>query len=559
MVIAPNSTIILYSGMPLDDTYSDTLYFATKSNRDGFFSNVNNPYRKMVLEQNTYQRVNSGVFEAKVLADNVYDVNYMAFQNTNFGNKWFYAFVDSVEYINNLNTRITYSIDVIQTYLFDCDFEDCIVEREHSQYDTLFENILPEPVSLGEYVFDNYSPINPSFTVTEDGQQLTFDLRDNDIVVQYVDTNGLSSSGMLMGGTYVGCHYRAYRATSAGASNLASWLGNSSNIQKPEQILNIYMTPHYITRGTDDGRLITNAESWNTDRIIDVDLPTPTFMGIGGYLVKNKKLFTYPYMYLHIDDGNCNDMALRYEFFERTNSTIVVKGRIYGSPLTPVQQSFYPLGYKRNVAQNDKEMFTEKLTLAEYPLCSWNYDTYKAWVAQNALPLILKGITSVGGAVGMVAGAGAIGGFGAMSSVAGDVGLGSKAIGLTGIITEWYKASIKADTMRGAIANGNALFFYNKLGFNSALAHQPVEYLRVIDDFFNMYGYTTNRLKKPNISSRPHWNYVKTRGAKLIGACPTNALKQMCSIFDSGITFWKNASEVGNYSLDNRPVELPNP
>ena len=544
--------------MPLDDTYSDTLYFATKSNRDGFFTNVNNPYKKMVLEQNTYQRVNSGVFEAKVLADNIYDVNYMAFQNTNFGNKWFYAFVDRVEYINNLNTRIEYTIDVIQTYLFDCTFEACLVEREHSQYDNLFENFLPEPVALGEYEFDFYGEINKKVSSNPD-----LYLNDMDIVVQYVDSNGNSTDGTLIGNTYVGTHYKVYRATSNGVSNLKSWLGNSSNIQKPDQILNMYMAPRYITRGTDNGRLISGSESIDM-RTIDWKVPTTLhtllFSQIGGYSVRNKKLFTYPFSYFHVDDANCHSMALRFEFFDDiTNNGINL--RMFGSPIAPIQQSLYPLGYKgRGIAEqsyNSVEMFTEKLTLAEYPLCSWNYDTYKAWIAQNALPLILKGVTSVAGAVGTVAGAGAIGGVGAMAGVAGDVGLGSKALGLTGIATEWYKASIQADTVRGSIANGNALFANGKLNFNWGRAHQPVAYLAVIDDFFDMFGYATKRVKVPNISSRPHWNYVKTGGAKLIGACPTESLSKMCSIFDSGITFWKNASEVGNYSLDNKPVVNP--
>ena len=28
-------------------------------------------------------------------------------------------------------------------------------------------------------------------------------------------------------------------------------------------------------------------------------------------------------------------------------------------------------------------------------------------------------------------------------------------------------------------------------------------------------------------------------------------MKNICKIFDNGITFWKNGNEIGNYSLDN--------
>ena len=28
-------------------------------------------------------------------------------------------------------------------------------------------------------------------------------------------------------------------------------------------------------------------------------------------------------------------------------------------------------------------------------------------------------------------------------------------------------------------------------------------------------------------------------------------MKKICNIYDNGITFWKNGSEVGQYNLDN--------
>lgn len=551
MVIAPNSTIILYSGMPLDDTYSDTLYFATKSNRDGFFSNVNNPYRKMVLEQNTYQRVNSGVFEAKVLADEVYDVNYMAFQNTNFGNKWFYAFVESVEYINNLNTRISYKIDVIQTYLFDCDFEDCLVEREHSQYDTLFENYLPEPLSLGEYEFEWYQKIVTQWEddYQEGGQTIEGrNIRDCDIVVQYVETNGIASSGFIRYKTYMGCNFRAFNGKLAdAANNVNNFI--SQNIQKPEMIVNMYMCPSFLSKGTANG-----ADLWTgQEEEIDISLTMPIgtlFREIDDYIVRNKKLFTYPYSYLHIDDSDSNSLALRFEYFADYDGTTLPKVRIFGTPIAPIQVILLPLNYKGTpINANQDEKFTEKLTIASYPLCSWNYDTYKAWLAQNTVPMVIKSVLGVADiATGVVT-----------KGVGGGAFIDRGENALMGMALDWYSASIKADTMRGDIMGGNALYGLEKLGFNYARAHQPVELLRIYDDFFDMYGYTTNRVKKPNISSRPHWNYVKTRGAKLIGACPIDSLREMCDIFDKGITFWKNANEVGNYSLDNRPVALPNP
>ena len=80
------------------------------------------------------------------------------------------------------------------------------------------------------------------------------------------------------------------------------------------------------------------------------------------------------------------------------------------------------------------------------------------------------------------------------------------------------------------------------------------EYAKVIDDYFDMYGYATRSVKVPNRSARPHWNYVKTNGCVLSGNAPADDVRKICSIYDDGITFWKNPSEVGNYSLDNSLV-----
>lgn len=74
---------------------------------------------------------------------------------------------------------------------------------------------------------------------------------------------------------------------------------------------------------------------------------------------------------------------------------------------------------------------------------------------------------------------------------------------------------------------------------------------KAIDSFFSKFGYTCNRVKKPNISSRPHWNYVKTNGCVAIGEAPSDDIRKICKIYDKGITFWKNASEVGVYTDSN--------
>ena len=91
-------------------------------------------------------------------------------------------------------------------------------------------------------------------------------------------------------------------------------------------------------------------------------------------------------------------------------------------------------------------------------------------------------------------------------------------------------------------------------GFQFYYAHIRAEFARIIDSYFTAYGYATHRVKIPNRSIRPHWNYVKTINSSLTGSVPADDMARLRAIYDSGVTFWRNGDEIGNYSLDNSPV-----
>jgi hypothetical protein len=74
---------------------------------------------------------------------------------------------------------------------------------------------------------------------------------------------------------------------------------------------------------------------------------------------------------------------------------------------------------------------------------------------------------------------------------------------------------------------------------------------KMIDDFFDRFGYATKRIKIPNRNVRPHWTYTKTLDVAIRGNVPVDDMRKIKAIYDNGITFWRNGSEVGNYSLDN--------
>lgn len=168
MYIEPNSTIELFSRIPLNPDYSDTLLFDSPEAQTAYFGLQPN---KFTFHRNSYQRSGRGWCKLEAKIGDIINCNYMRFKNTNHSDKWFYAFIiDEPQYINENTVLIKYAIDIMQTYAFDYELTECFVEREHSATDVIGENLQEEPVDLGDYVAlsTERSGVFPTGTATSD-------------------------------------------------------------------------------------------------------------------------------------------------------------------------------------------------------------------------------------------------------------------------------------------------------------------------------------------------------------------------------------------------------
>ncbi len=77
------------------------------------------------------------------------------------------------------------------------------------------------------------------------------------------------------------------------------------------------------------------------------------------------------------------------------------------------------------------------------------------------------------------------------------------------------------------------------------------EFAAIIDDYFDMFGYKVNKVKVPNKAHRSRWWYTKTIDANIDGNLPNNDMDKIKDCYNRGITFWRNADEIENYSLSN--------
>lgn len=504
MYINPNTTIKILHNVPLDNTYEHTIYFANSSAQSSYFSGL----AKYTFEAQTYQRVKRGYIRVAKNAESLYDCNYLMFQNSAFGSKWFYAFIKSVEYINNGVSEIEFEIDVMQTWFFDYNLKECFVEREHSATDEIGENLVPETVNVGEYVY---------------GNRTSSDLTLNYVVQTTCDPNTYEN---ILGSTYTMLDKKIVSGTYAfetDADGLINYLrgigldGEHSEFQEQHQTQVANSTVAINIAPTTIKKLLTHSGAM-----------------IWQYSPRNKKLLQYPYTFIYVTNNQGGSAVYKFEYFLNSTPTFYACGDISGgSPAI-----LYPSNYK-NLGENTDEA----ITMSSFPAISFSSNYYDQWLARTqtqTLPNLLNGMT-MGVASGALTGnlAGAVAGAGLST-------LGS----IANLMNEGEQAKIQGSQTSGQ-TSGVISYWLGLLNFVITTKCITPQMAKTIDDYFDKFGYATHRLKTPNIAVRPHWTYTKTVGCVIKGSVPSDDMHKICSIYDKGITFWKNGSEVGNYSLNN--------
>lgn len=127
------TNVTLLSGIPFASDYKNTRWFTSAANQQTYFN-----ARTVVasLGDMNFQRAeNEGrqFIAVPQSIDELWGTNYLMFQNASYNNKWFYAFVTRLEYVQRNRTNVWFEIDVMQTWMFDMTFKPSFVVREHCQ------------------------------------------------------------------------------------------------------------------------------------------------------------------------------------------------------------------------------------------------------------------------------------------------------------------------------------------------------------------------------------------------------------------------------------------
>lgn len=544
MAITPNSEIRIIK-VPISIDNKNQITFASKQAQEEYFKSL--PFIEM--DNCTYQRKDSVIrFNAHI--DDIIEYNYVMYKNNNYSDKYFYAFITGMEYVNNNTTFIYITTDVFQTWQFDFTFKESFIEREMIAVadDVPGANLIPEGLEIGELKVDGtaeFDELEPVYLVAFSGDKF--------------QENNINQNGYQYNGIYSSVAFILTNITGTA-------LGIINKQGDGDKILTVFSVPKLAvasqvpedTEGT-HYYYAKILESNKENPVLKTLVSTPS--NLDGYTPKNQKLRTYPYLYVGFNPSNGSQKIYRYEDFANGIPSFKLISEVNPNPSV----YFIPQNYRGSSGDSMSDI----ASLNGYPTISYKNDVYNTWLAQNSEIMSIQmqqeqfnyevnavkgGINTVGNLVG--------------NAVSGDVGgalTGSINSGVdlasNDVNHEFYIQNMLAQVERqkllpdnANLSSSNATLLGYELADKNIFTRYTIksQFAERIDKFFDMYGYLTNKVKVPNLNNRPSWNYVKTIGANIIADIPQTDLQTLKNLFDSGITLWHNTSTFLDYSQNNR-------
>lgn len=538
--ISPQGEIYLCK-TPLENDYKNQLTFSNATSQYNYF--VSKIFKS--LDNYTYIKKDN-IIKVGFPIDEIIGCNYLFYKNEGFSNKWYYCFITNMEYVNENCTSITFETDVWQTYQFNLTYNPCFVEREHVNDDTVGLNTIPENLETGDYIIDNkikkkgYGKDNmcfilattvfPYITNTGTQQQPHWEISGGNATPCNVYNSNLS-----------GLEYFYYENNANGIEKLQNTIQAFANSGKSDAIYMLFTCPDSCFEKVSEEANITywgsvkqKQGSYNkmwTDNNTDTIYKATS---LDGYTPNNKKLLTYPYCYILMNNGNGGNAVYQYELFKNSEDFCYFT---IDHAICP-SASIYLRPYKYKNSDNTYNQM-DGLPLGKFPMCSWNSDAYINWLTQNSANIKM----------GMIQNA-----FNFGTQVASQNITGAISSGLS-LISNIMQLQNKRDTMtpqaQGNINSGDVTYSIEETTYTCYQMSIKQEYARIIDKYFDMFGYKVNKVKTPNITGRTNWNFVKTVECNFEGDIPQQHLQIIKQIFNNGITLWHNPSTMYNYNASN--------
>ena len=537
-----NSKIILCKNINIDREYKNVTSYTTNEmlalcrSNDHLIRELDDYSFVRVQERN---RINTDFTYAECI-----QANYLAIQNPDFSNKWFFCFIDKIEYNSDNATIINFTVDAWSTWFDNWNPRTCLVLREHVNSDNIGEHTFPEGLEHGDYIANFYEEVGG------------FDVENCKVVVGTTwlpsNTPDLPNT-QYYGGTFSGVYYMAMNYTNAKNFVLAL-----DGLGRGDAIVTVFMAPASLCPGIEHSATLHSKKNDGKGGTEDVDysitwILIPNNYGgvmllsdyqininntLNGYVPKNRKLYCFPYNYLLVTNQVGGNAEFHYEDFINNLPVFNIIGTL--SPGCSIKM--YPENYKKipDSATNHPG-FNDGLVGAKFPICSWQNDSFTNWMTQQSVNVMMSQVQTGVSLGAFLLSKGEVGGGGGLFSQQANY------------LSERYQRALVSPQASGSTNGGDVTFARNEQNFGYYKMSIKREYAKMIDDHFTKYGYQVNILKVPNITGRTYWNYIQIANDDEIGngSVPSSYMEEINNACRRGVTIWHDHANIGNYSLNN--------
>lgn len=543
-----NGEIILCKGIKMDKEYENVLSYSESDLVTLCRTNA-------VATTNKYSILDPSVKEIDVALSYATCIpcNYIAFINPFYGNKWYFGFVEDIEYINNNTTKIRYKLDVFSTWYPSMTIGKAFIEREHVSDDTIGKHTVPEGLDTGEFVI-NGQGIFDEFQSTAYIVMGVTGVPESLSKVFYGTSTPYNAPLTMFNGIFSGLKYIAFQT----ATSASQFLCIMDTEGKADNVVSVFLVPSSLLTITQyQWKQCEWTYTWGSiefdwtftyylvpSSVSEVSLfdnKTITINStLNGYTPKNNKMFTKEFNYVYITNNNGGEAIYAYEDFKDHEPTF----KAIGSICPGCSIRLLPRLYKKYENDTtDNILLSYGLAGAKYPTCSWRCDSYTNWMTQNGVNYSL-------------------GKFGDYASL-GVATAVNPFLGITAgfnLITDSLQEKVKRETTpiqaKGNINVGDVTFSCGLNTFQYFQLSCRYEYAQICDNYLSRFGYKVNEVKTPNLLSRTKFNFIKVGGFDELvhGDIPARDLEEINNIFRKGVTIFHDYSTFGDYTQTNTIV-----
>ena len=581
------TSIRLMSGVPFYNDYKDTRWFDNRTQQDSYFNSRTTVHN--MGGQNSFQRIEGRYFvKVNKSIDDLWGTNYLTFLNRN---KRFYAFVTTMEYINDGLTHVYFEIDVLQTWLFEMNFKPSYVVREHRklwnndgtpvintideglnyglEYDVV-ESIQVTPHPFKWLVIASKQPIatGDEYKASTVGipQPLTY------YVVPFFDddtTPNLVLEKNNLGYTILEPSkvLKALYEIETAVNNIVSiyvtdFIGVNVWYDSDSKTITIPDTNQFVfdvVNLKSDIGSIMEVQKITTFSALSKEVSTNKYKlnNVDVSNVKESKLLMYPYTVLVLDDFKGNRQEFKLEYIESKQLLLRWKGSVGISNFNTIAPSNYNKEQNSNLSlqtSNEDALISDQPN--DVPILADMLSAYlqgeKNSIKNRQSQLQFNSMANLIGQGASTIASTATGNYlGTFAGLTNMVqGAGNTVYELQGINAKMKDINNIPPQLQKQGSNTNYNYGNRYNGVFAMIKQIKPEYKKILEDFFHMFGYKTNELKIPNFHTRQHFNYIETKSCTITGNFNNNDLQKLKNVFNNGITLW-HTNDIGNYNLSN--------